>query len=79
MALAGGALTDEAARLAAREVHGSPSSRRRRGPGEAPPRPADRVARLVITEEAWQQLADAAAQSGLTVARYAGEVIEARP
>jgi predicted DNA-binding ribbon-helix-helix protein len=78
MALAGGALTNEAAGIAAGELHGSPSSRRRRSPGEGPPRPADRVARLVITEVAWQQLADAAAQSGLTVARYAGEVIEAR-
>jgi len=72
MALAGIALTDEAARVEAGELDGFPSSRRRRSPGEAPPRPVDRVVRLVITEVAWQQLADATAQCGLTVARYAG-------
>ena len=78
MVLAGFALTDEAARVAAGELDGSPSSRRRRSPGERPPRPVDRVVRLVITEAAWQHLADAAARCDLTVARYAGEVIEAR-
>jgi hypothetical protein len=77
MILVGAAITEEAARLTAGELSGDPSSRRRRSPGEAAPHPTNRVVRLLLTEDCWQGLADAAAACGLTVARYAGEVIEA--
>ena len=77
MTLVGAVLTEEAVRLASGEVRGSPSSRRRRSPGEEAPRPTNQVIRLLLAEHHWQGLADAAAACGLTVARYAGEVIEA--
>jgi hypothetical protein len=47
-------------------------------PSTVQPKPADHVVRLVLAEDAWQRLADAAARCELNVARYAGEVIEAR-
>jgi hypothetical protein len=77
MVIAGSALTEEAGRLAAGEVRGSPSSRRRRSPGEKPSQPSPRVVRLALAEDAWQRLADTAARCEITVARYAGEVLEA--
>jgi hypothetical protein len=78
MALVGTALSEEAARVAAGEVAGLASRRRRRSPGEQVPQPTDHVVRLILDEGSWQQLANGAAPCGITVARYAGEVIEAR-
>jgi len=77
MTLAGEALASEAAALAIGEVTGTPSSRRRRSPGEREPRPADRVVRLDLGVEAWETIADAAAAAEISTARYAGEVLEA--
>ncbi len=77
MALVGAALAEEAAALTAGEAGGPPSARRRRSPGEMAARPMDRVVRLVLVDDTWQRLADAAAQCEFTIARYAGEVIEA--
>jgi hypothetical protein len=77
MALVGAALTEEVARLAAGAARGCPSSRRRRSPGEAAPQATDRVVRLLLADDCWEGVVDAAAACGLTVARYAGQVIEA--
>jgi hypothetical protein len=77
MRVVGTALSEEVAKYAAGEVRDAPSSRRYRSPGEDSPCPIDRVIRVVITPETWMGIADAASATGLTAARYAGEVIEA--
>lgn len=77
MTLAGRALSAEAVSLEAGDVAGPPSTRWRRSPGELRPQPEDRVARLDLARGAWEKLADAAAATGMSTARYAGEVLEA--
>ena len=77
MRVVGTALSEEAAKFAAGEVRGAPSGRRRRSPAEDSPSPTDRVIRVETTPETWMGIAEAASTTGLTGARYAGEVIEA--
>ena len=77
MTLAGRALSTEAVSLEAGDVAGPPSTRWRRSPGELRPQPEDRVVRLDLAPGAWEKLADAAATTGMSTARYAGEVLEA--
>lgn len=76
MTLAGQTLASEAVVLASGEVTGPPSSRRRRSPGETDPQPTNRVARVVLTADAWEVIVDAAAAADMSTARYAGEVLE---
>ena len=77
MALAGRLLAAEAVAIEAGDVRGSPSARRRRSPGEGIPEPTDRVIRVVLGESARLTIAGYAAERDESVARYAGEVIEA--
>lgn len=63
--------------IAAREVTGTPSSRRRRSPGESAPRTRRRFARIDIDDEHWIALRTVALDAGLTVGRYVGEIVEA--
>lgn len=77
MALAGQALVAEVIATRAGDATGPPSTRRRRSPGELRPQPEDRVVRLDLAPGAWEELADAAAATGMSTARYAGEVLEA--
>jgi hypothetical protein len=77
MTLAGQALAAEVAALEAGVVGGLPSTRRRRSPGEGSPQPTDRVARLRLAVECWETMAAAATVTGVSTARYSGEVLEA--
>jgi len=77
MTLAGHALASEATALAAGEVTGLPSNRRRRSPGENDPQSTNRVVRVVLAADAWEAIVDAAAAFDASTARYAGEVLEA--
>ena len=63
--------------LAAGEVAGRPSSRRRRSPGEPDPVPRQRFLRIDVDDEHWGACRAAALNAGLSVGRYVGEVVEA--
>lgn len=63
--------------LAAGEVSGRPSTRRRRSPGEADPTPQQRFLRIDVDDGHWSALRAAALDLGLTVGRYVGELTEA--
>lgn len=69
--------TTEAEQLTSGEVSGSPASRRRRGPGEGDPHPNRRFLRILVADEAWTTLRAGATNSGITIARYVGEIAEA--
>ena len=77
MNLAGKVLITEAAALERGGVTGLPSTRRRRSPGEGRPQPTDRVVRLLGPPEVFDALADAAATTETSTARYMGAVLEA--
>ena len=55
----------------------SPAGRRRRSPGEGPPRPEPRVVRLDCDDDAWQRIRLLADDVGLPLGRYLGEIAEA--
>lgn len=57
---------------------GSPSSRRRRSPGEGEPGPRRRSLRVHTTDDALDQIRDSAQASSISFERYLGELVEAR-
>ena len=63
--------------LAADEVSGRPSTRRRRSPGEDDPQPRQRFLRIDIDDERWSAFRSAALDVELGVGRYVGELAEA--
>lgn len=63
--------------LAADEVSGRPSTRRRRSPGEDDPQPRQRFLRIDIDDERWSAFRAAALDVELGVGRYVGELAEA--
>lgn len=77
LTLAGQLIAAEVDALERAHVTGPPSTRRRRSPGEGDPEAIDRVIRLLLTPEAWDVIAAAAAANQLSAARYGGELIEA--
>ena len=62
--------------LAAGEVSGRPSTRRRRSPGEGEPAPRRRFLRIQVDDETWTAFRLASVELGLSAARYLGEVVE---
>ncbi|HZJ28143.1 MAG TPA: hypothetical protein VFF40_14215 [Acidimicrobiia bacterium] len=76
MSLAGQVLAVEVAAIEAGGVVGSPSTRRRRSPGEGEPRPTDRVVRLLLAPGAWDAIVGAAGTADTSAGRYAGEALE---
>jgi hypothetical protein len=62
--------------LDAGSVSGTPSSRRRRSPGEGDPMPRRRFLRIDVDDERWASFRAASLASGLTVGRYVGELVE---
>ena len=76
MTLSAQVLAAEAAALENGGATERPSTRQRRSPGEGEPQPTDRVIRLRLASEAWETMADAAAVTGASTARYAGEILE---
>jgi hypothetical protein len=67
----------EAESIAAGEVSGPPSSRRRRSPGEGDPTSRRRFLRVDVDDDRWAALRAAAMETPLTVGRYVGELAEA--
>ena len=57
-------------------VTGSPSSRRRRSPGEVASTARVRFLRIEVDAETWRTFRIAALDLGLTAARYLGEIVE---
>jgi len=57
-------------------LSGSPASRRRRSPGEGESTPRRRFVRIDIDDDRWISLRSAATDSGVTVGRYLGELVE---
>lgn len=63
--------------LAAGEVSGRPSTRRRRSPGEDEPQPRQRFLRIDVDDEHWSAFRAVALEVELGVGRYVGELAEA--
>lgn len=59
------------------EVTGTPTSRRRRSPGEGEPAPRRRFVRVEVYYDLWLDLRAGALDAGVTVGRYVGELAEA--
>ncbi len=63
-------------RLAAGEVSGRPSARRRRGPGAGEPAPRQRFLRIQVDDDTWSAFRLAAMDIGVSASRYLGEIAE---